>query len=371
MGRTGFEGKQHPFASMKVSAFFSALCGVGLLLALNAASVECARHTSYTPQTLFVFGDSFADTGNLPPTKGNFEMSRQWKAPYGMSNRVDGSGRRQQHATGRFSDFMVQSDFIAKMLGLPQSPPTYLSTPDLHCDPSGMNFAFYGAGMFRFPGEMMMMSVSEQVDVFESMIKDGTISHNHVTHSVALLAVSGTDYNRFNVSGFSSATDCIEKETTEIIAITQRLQNLGVKKILVNNLQPLGCTPFWCRPTLYHECDEFGNVIAFVHNKKLKHKLPRNKGIFIVDMYTAFNNIIADHGSKSYKQFEAGRKPCCEGYGPRVYCGEQHPDTDYLFYLCKDPSKRFFWDDTHPTHAGWEAVMKQLEEPIKEFLGVV
>ncbi|KAM3390615.1 hypothetical protein ACQJBY_012300 [Aegilops geniculata] len=338
---------------MKVSAFFSALCGVGLLLALNAASVECARHTSYTPQTLFVFGDSFADTGNLPPTKGNFEMSRQWKAPYGMSNRVDGSGRRQQHATGRFSDFMVETDFIAKMLGLPQSPPTYLSTPDLHCDPSGMNFAFYGAGMFRFPGEFMMMSVSEQVDVFESMIKAGTISHNHVTHSVALLVVSGTDYNHFNVSGFSSATDCVEKETTEIVAITQRLQNLGVKKILVNNLQPLGCTPIWCRPTLYHECDEFGNVIALVHNKKLKHKLPRNKG------------------SKSYKQFEAGRKPCCEGYGPRVYCGEQHPDTDYLFYLCKDPSKRFFWDDTHPTHAGWEAVMKQLEEPIKEFLGVV
>jgi hypothetical protein len=89
----------------------------------------------------------------------------------------------------------------AKMLGLPQSPPTYLSMTKHHCDPSGMNFAYYGAGMFHFPGEMM--SVSEQVDVFVSMMKAGTISHNHVTHSVALLAVSGTDYKRFNVSGLS------------------------------------------------------------------------------------------------------------------------------------------------------------------------
>ncbi|KAE8798446.1 hypothetical protein D1007_26317 [Hordeum vulgare] len=210
-------------------------------------------HSVVDPQTMFVFGDSFVDTGNIAPSSGYFELSRQWMAPYGMSYKVDGSGRRQ-NATGRFSDFMVQSDFVAKMLGLRQSPPTYLSKQQPPYDPSGINFAFGGAGMFHFPGELM--TVSEQ------------------------------------------ATDSIEKETSEIVAITRRLQNLGVKRIMVNNLQPLGCTPFWCRPTFYQECDDFGNAIASVHNKKLKQKLPRKKGIFIVDLYTAFHNIIADNGSK-------------------------------------------------------------------------
>ncbi|KAI5010298.1 hypothetical protein ZWY2020_012435 [Hordeum vulgare] len=227
-------------------------------------------HSVVDPQTMFLFGDSFVDTGNIALSSGYFELSRQWEAPYGMSYKVDGSGRRQ-NATGRFSDFMVQSDFVAKMLGLRQSPPTYLSKQQPPYDPSGINFAFGGAGMFHFPGELM--TVSEQVDIFESMIKGGTISHNH--HITT-----------------------IEKETSEIVAITRRLQNLGVKRIMVNNLQPLGCTPFWCRPTFYQECDDFGNAIASVHNKKLKQKLPRKKGIFIVDLYTAFHNIIADNGSK-------------------------------------------------------------------------
>ncbi|KAI5010299.1 hypothetical protein ZWY2020_012436 [Hordeum vulgare] len=75
--------------------------------------------------------------------------------------------------------------------------------------------------------------------------------------------------------------------------------------------------------------------------------------------------------TKTYKQFLRGRKPCCESFGPTTYCGEEHPAMGRLYSLCKDPRTRFFWDEAHPTHAGWEAVMKQLEEPIKEFLGVV
>ena len=34
------------------------------------------------------------------------------------------------------------------------------------------------------------------------------------------------------------------------------------------------------------------------------------------------------------------------------------------------PEKYFFWDDVHPTQAGWEAVMGQLEKDIKDFLHI-
>ena len=65
---------------------------------------------------LFVFGDSFGDNGNTPkpmvdPVLGTApvtEDSRQWFFPYGSF--TDG----RQNPTGRFSNYMVQSDLVGK-----------------------------------------------------------------------------------------------------------------------------------------------------------------------------------------------------------------------------------------------------------------
>jgi phospholipase/lecithinase/hemolysin len=40
----------------------------------------------------------------------------------------------------------------------------------------------------------------------------------------------------------------------------------------------------------------------------------------------------------------------------------------WLCLFCENADKYFYWDDMHPTQAGWETVMEQLEDPIKEFL---
>ena len=64
--------------------------------------------------TFFVFGDDFADNGNLPLTDPVTEMSRQWAYPYG-SNYVDADGfPRPNTPSGRFSNYKIQSDFIGK-----------------------------------------------------------------------------------------------------------------------------------------------------------------------------------------------------------------------------------------------------------------
>jgi hypothetical protein len=52
--------------------------------------------------SLFVFGDSFADTGNIPRSHLS-PVTRQWYSPYGST-----AGLK----TGRFSDGSVQTDFI-------------------------------------------------------------------------------------------------------------------------------------------------------------------------------------------------------------------------------------------------------------------
>jgi hypothetical protein len=85
------------------------------------------------------------------------------------------------------------------MLGLPQSPPAFSSAQKRYCHPTGVNFAFGRAAVYHSPE--VMITVGEQVDLFESMVKSGTISKNRVTHSVALLAISGNDYKTYYDAG--------------------------------------------------------------------------------------------------------------------------------------------------------------------------
>jgi hypothetical protein len=63
---------------------------------------------------MFVFGDSFGDNGNTPQPQPDLVLgtaqvtreTRQWFFPYGSFT----DGRR--HPTGRFSNYMVQSDLV-------------------------------------------------------------------------------------------------------------------------------------------------------------------------------------------------------------------------------------------------------------------
>jgi phospholipase/lecithinase/hemolysin len=38
--------------------------------------------------------------------------------------------------------------------------------------------------------------------------------------------------------------------------------------------------------------------------------------------------------------------------------------------VCDNPDSVFFWDYIHPSQAGWETIMEQLEGRIEDFLGI-
>lgn len=123
------------FLEMKVTAFLPGVCGLALLLLLPfnggcalldldplvfffsfrslmvpciAAGVESRGPLGgYHWYTMFMFGDSFADTGNLPRTNCRSSLSRQWHYPYGTFN-----GSRSGNPLGRFSNYLVQPDII-------------------------------------------------------------------------------------------------------------------------------------------------------------------------------------------------------------------------------------------------------------------
>ncbi|KAI5016309.1 hypothetical protein ZWY2020_006160 [Hordeum vulgare] len=355
---------------MKVTAFLPGVCGLALVLLLllpfNAAGVESRGPLGgYHWYTMFMFGDSFADTGNLPRTNSRSSLSRQWHYPYGTFN-----GSRSGNPLGRFSNYLVQPDIIARMLGRLVGPPAYKRTVKHYCDPSGMSFAVGGSGVFEVPENLT--TLSQQIDNFERLIKDRTISKWHLADSVALVAISGNDYaHGTNSSDVANMIAIIKKVTTEITANVQRLQKLGVKKILVNQLHPVGCTPWLTRPSNYTVCNSRANMGVDLHNGHLSINLRKTKNVHILDLATAFANIVnpaPGEGSRQAKRFEHKLTPCCESFDPEGYCGQLSKNSKRLYTVCKNPDQYFYWDSVHPTQAGWEAVMKQLQKPMLKFL---
>ncbi|CAO2190476.1 unnamed protein product [Urochloa humidicola] len=211
------------------------------------------------------------------------------------------------------------------------------------------------------------------------MIEDGTVGKWQLESSVALVAISGKDYARIaSNSSYNEISNLAGNVTDEITKGVKLLQKLGVTKILVNALHPLGCTPSQTRPLNYAGCDEpRGNMGPSIHNTKLKEKLdPANSdSVFVVDLYDAFSSIVnpyeAPHSHRQVaKKFTQKLKPCCESVDPKGYCGQVDDDGGDEYSVCSNPDEHFYWDDAHPTQAGWEAVMEQLERDIKDFLDI-
>ncbi|CAD6223330.1 unnamed protein product [Miscanthus lutarioriparius] len=144
---------------------------VFLLVAMNAAHVESRR--SGMMYQLYVFGDSYADTGNVPKSNLSRE-SRQWYKPYGNPS-----------PSGRFSNRFVQSDFIASWLGHHEAPQTFRLRNRNDIRRFGMNFAVAGSGVLEVPEKVA--TLSKQVDNFEGLIKDRTFPPWRLRFSLALV----------------------------------------------------------------------------------------------------------------------------------------------------------------------------------------
>ncbi|CAN6336684.1 unnamed protein product [Urochloa humidicola] len=324
-----------------------------LLLLLNAGghhAVEARPHRERSKDyMLFVFGDSFADAGNLPRTSEKTAMSRSWFYPYGMSDSDHGN-----RPTGRVSDGLVQSDFLAKILGGDESPPPSRQTQR---DPSGVNFAVGGSGVFA--GEAP--SLRQQVEQLASLVSRGVVEAGDLAESVALVSVSaGHDYvGRITHDTSSSDMRALSSQVTdEIVGAVMRLRELGVSKVLVNLLPALGCMPWQSVGSNYIRCDSHANTLASIHNTVLRNRLEAlPQDVLVLDLDTPFSS-------------EHAAPPCCSNPDPNGYCGQEDPSGRPQYTVCADPGQAFFWDYIHPSQAGWELIMEQLEGPIEQFLGI-
>ncbi|PWA41271.1 Lipase, GDSL [Artemisia annua] len=122
---------------MKHKTCFVLLCvisSINVAISVESFPVSSRRHNGRDNLKLFVFGDSYVDTGNWPKTYGG-----SWHEPYGIT--FPGS------PSGRFSDGRVLTDYVAGILGT-KSPITYLGwkSGEKKSVRYGMNFAYGGTG---------------------------------------------------------------------------------------------------------------------------------------------------------------------------------------------------------------------------------
>ncbi|CAD6240191.1 unnamed protein product [Miscanthus lutarioriparius] len=318
----------------------------------------CDNNAGKQSSPVWVFGDSYADTGNLGDL--GRELTRVWYDPYGVTF----PGR----PTGRFSDGRVLTDFIASAIGVP-TPVAYKlrrgAARGLMA--RGMNFAVGGAGVLDTG--YFQRNIGAQIDLFQAHHPPPT---RGCDAGVAVVVVAGNDYS-YAADKDNSTSAAIAYIPAVVRQLREQLRRLrdevGMRKVVVTNLHPMGCTPLFTRALNYTACDPLANAGAAQHNAALQSVLaaldPANRTFLLLDLNTPFAAFVEDAPAE---RFAEPRRPCCESFSADGHCGQQDEGGRRQYTLCDDPSKHFYWDDVHPTQAGWAAVARTFRPKIHEFL---
>lgn len=325
----------------------------------------------FRPNKLFVFGDSYADTGNNPVS-----VASSWKYPYGITF----PGK----PTGRFSDGRVLTDFFARYMRV-KSPTAYRwrKYGGERSTSSGMNFATGGTGVFQTlaPGPNM----TTQIHFLSRLLADGFFSATDLRSSVALVTLAGNDYAAYMASGNATMEGLrafVPKVVNQLVVNLRLIKEVGVTKVAVTALQPLGCLPRATVDANFQSCNATENAAVSFHNLLLNQaltdlnrnaaycdKLPQNEPPFVLlDLYSSFTSVLNTTATPAAGESKFGNalEPCCKGIGAEYYCGSVDVNGTKMYTVCQRPESAFFWDSVHPTQRGWQAVYSVLRSNLQQ-----
>ncbi|KAL8526315.1 hypothetical protein ACS0TY_015507 [Phlomoides rotata] len=344
----------HPNSLMETSILFISF------FFLLASGYAATPETYGRPTKLFVFGDSYADTGNFIKILGG-----SWIQPYGTTF----PGK----PAGRFSDGRVLTDYIARFLGL-KSPLAYrwvkIGGKKLRY---GMNFAYGGSGVFNTLGDLLP-NMTTQIGFFQKLVDQNVYTKSDLQSSLVLVTLSGNDYATFLANGgtLQSLQSFIPRVINQLGANLKLLQEVGATKVAVASLPPSGCLPRITQFNSFQQCNATQNVAANFHNLLLHQTVSQlnnqsNSSTFhILDLYNSFSTVL--NQKQSYQgelKFETPLKPCCIGINSDSFCGNVDEKGVKLYTVCSDPKSAFFWDGSHPSEAGWHAVYTTLKSGLQ------
>ncbi|KAM0854982.1 hypothetical protein ACQ4PT_050074 [Festuca glaucescens] len=384
---------------MKLASSMALVLAIGVLPAVSSArlghhpagrghhAAGRGQHHGH-PLPLFVFGDQFADNGNLPRRDERWpELARQWYFPTPAAAGSPTSTSRQDfpryvtstnsspslfRAPAMHALLLIFLRFFdeAKILGHAESL-TAARAGSSRPHSQRQNFCGRRIRRLHRPARSAHPR-AKQVDSLFSLAQAG---HVDTENSAALIAVSGNDYARVtaDTTAFADVALLVDNVTADIAATAKRLRSIGVRLVLVNNMHPMGCAPSLSRSTNYNACDELANQAASLHNERLAEKLSATlvqketfamEGILLLDVNSAFNAVVKHHadGSGEVAHFFLHKlTPCCQSLSPGGYCGERNDSSNDLYTLWDDPD-----DQSHTGKVG--GGMAQLQNAVKKFL---
>ncbi|XP_077241718.1 GDSL esterase/lipase ENOD8-like [Tasmannia lanceolata] len=364
----------------------SIYCSLFLLWVLLFQSSESKKYGNsknfpYTPPAMFVFGDSFSDTGNVMaafPFIAGAENS-----PYGSTF----FGK----PSGRFSDGRLIADFIAMKLGFPFVQPYFknIDTNYRH----GINFAVAGGTAVNMTGGRPSFSLPSQTDHFVefkrnvlAILQSKDRSNGLVSRLPTLKAFKDGIYiifmgvNDIFNSLFTEITPPFiqekvppplinEKVVPQIIsAISKGIEDLhkeGAENFMVFTVPAIGCLPtLLARASVgpFNSTDELGclkeyNDVVQFSNLELQKALAN-----LTHQIDGINIMVADvYGF----MLEAIVNPSAYGFDEKVKfhacCGFGGPPHNYNFNFhcgyarqaqgCSNPMAHISWDGDHFTDA--------------------
>ncbi|XP_059646719.1 GDSL esterase/lipase At5g03610 isoform X3 [Cornus florida] len=314
----------------------------------------------FRPTKLFVFGDSYADTGNNRKSEAN-----SWKVPYGITF----PGK----PAGRFSDGRVFTDYIAKFLGIKSPIPYRWRNFGIKRLRNGMNFAYGGTGVFDTL--ILDPNMTTQIGFFEKLINDSVYTKHDLQSSLAHVSVAGNDYAAYLYKGgtYQGLQTFIMQVVNQIFIDLKRIHSMGVRKITVTALQPLGCLPPSTVASSFQQCNATQNTAVSFHNLLLQQAVAKlnnetkDSPFVILDLYTSFISVLKNKGEyQGSSKFETPLKPCCMGISNEYSCGSVDDKGAKMYTICDNPDSAFFWDTAHPTQAGWHAVYTSLQATLQQ-----
>ncbi|OVA03591.1 Lipase [Macleaya cordata] len=293
------QNKQLVFSSVLLFIFFTALLtGAHVVEGSSSSSSSSSssdQHHHHHHQNddgrrdgslkkLFVFGDSYADTGN-----NKISITRSWKFPYGVTF----PGK----PTGRFSDGRVFTDYIASFMGIRSPIPYRWRKIGKNLLQHGMNFAYGGTGVFDTL--VPEPNMTTQIKFFDQLVVDGVYTKRDLDASIALVSVAGNDYSAYTARNgtVQGLPAFITTVVNQMSLNLKQIHGLGVKKIAVTALEPLGCLPDATAMSSYQKCNGTVNQAVGFHNLLLQQMVQKlnneTKGspFVILDFYSAFMSV--------------------------------------------------------------------------------
>ncbi|XP_058749202.1 GDSL esterase/lipase At1g29670-like [Vicia villosa] len=318
-----------------------------LCLLIACFMQHCVNGNSSQVPCLFIFGDSFSDSGNnnyIPTTaKADYK-------PYGIDF--------PKGPTGRFTNGKTQIDIIGELLGFDSFIPPFANTTGFDIM-KGVNYASASSGIRNETGKRTTgtnIDYGQQINNHKIIVariatKLGGFrnARQYLNKCLYYIYIGTNDYalnyfqpNLYNTSRMYNPEEYAKVLIDQYSVYGKALYNYGAKKFVAVGLGKIGCTPMiLANSSVNGSCVEKLNDIEAIFSRKLR-SLVNRLNTEHPDSKTIFINTTAIRVDRSHG-FTNLNTSCCPMNSDGLCIRGSTP--------CPNRTEYIYYDGIHPTEA--------------------